>query len=330
MAGSSTWVMAMLLTVAASGGVAGRVPAQVAKSTLAPPPLETQSVGALDTGSAVSGRLEQGDAVWPEARYLDAWSLVGRAGSTVTVDLLSDDFDAVLYLVGSFDMWFDDDGAGGCDARLQIMFPVDGTYRLYASTYYREQGGAYTLRVSNRPPETIGGSCPGRAAPPQSSPPPPPNDTCLAVTWMQWMSLAAEAGGGPDFPILETRRRTACDLGLETASGETWPNGRTARQFSNWYYPNGQIADQFSNRYYPNGQIARQYSNWYYPNGQLAHQFANWFLPDGTRSSAAGIIEYALPRLAPARGEELMAHYRENSGEWQEFFLVVMASEASR
>lgn len=306
---------------------------RTAKSALVPSaavtPPTAQARDALDVGSVVNGALAPGDGVWPESRYFDQYPVIGRAGSSVTVDLLSDEFDAVLYLVGSFQLTEDDDGAGACNARIQITFPVDGTYLLRASSYRRNEAGAYTLQVTDRPAPPSDATC-DRGGEQPAAPPPPPNETCNVVAWMEWLSIAVESGGGVDFAALEARERTACEMRLETQSGDAWPNGRTARQGGSWYYPNGQLARQFASWYYPNGQAVQEFGRWYYPNGQPAQQFNNWLRPDGTPSSPSSIVETAIARLPAERVEELLAAFRDSTGDFQSLMLIVLASEAFR
>ncbi|MEQ1856720.1 MAG: hypothetical protein ABL963_09625 [Longimicrobiales bacterium] len=323
--------------VLGNGSAAAQVPpsGRAAKSALVPSaavtPPNAQTRDALDVGSVVNGALAPGDGVWPESRYYDQYALIGRAGSSVTVDLVSDEFDAVLYLVGSFQLTEDDDGAGACNARIEITFPVDGTYLLRASSYRRNEAGAYTLHVTDRPAPPSEATC-DRVGEQPAAPPPPPNanDTCVFVRWMRILTIAAEPGGGVDYPALEARERMACELGLETQSGDPWPNGRTARQFDTWYYPNGQLAFQFGAWHYPNGQLAFQFDAWHYPNGQLAEQFDDWRLPDGTPTSPSALIETAIARLPAERVEELLAAFRDSTGDFQTLVLIVLASEAFR
>jgi hypothetical protein len=106
----------------------------------------------LTVGGEFTGALSTADFVSPEDYYLEAWALEGRAGETVTVDLLSDAFDARVYVVGPgfpTTQW-DDDGAGGCNARLTVTLLENGTYTVVASSYAGATG-TYILRVSERP-----------------------------------------------------------------------------------------------------------------------------------------------------------------------------------
>jgi hypothetical protein len=332
--------LALSLALAfATFGLSGRAIAQVPRPSTGPKAMRVGPPGplqvatqeqALDVGSVADGVLGAGDPVWPERRFVDTWSLRGRAGSTVVVDLLSDQFDAVLYLVSHFQMTWNDDGAGGCDARLEVTFPENGVYTLLASSYHGEEGGRYTLRVSDRPTPPLAGSCQSTGGPVPSEALPPPNESCDVARRMGWLSIAAEVDGGPDFPAILARERTACELGIEVRSGDEWPNGSVARVGGRWDYPNGNTAILGNRWDYPNGNTAHVGNRWDYPDGSTAALGDRWFLPDGTPTTAAGIIEFALARLAPGRAEQLLAYYRDSTGDWQSLVLLVMASEASR
>ena len=116
----------------------------------------------LSVGQEVTGALSSSDPRAPDDAPLEAWSLEGPAGQRVTIDLYSSDFDAYLYLVGpGFDETLrDDDGAGGCDARLATTFLENGTFTVVASS---QDGGAgpYRLAVSTDPEPAAPYSCGG-------------------------------------------------------------------------------------------------------------------------------------------------------------------------
>ena len=112
----------------------------------------------LSVGQEVTGALSSSDPRAPDDALLEVWSLEGRAGQRVTIDLYSSDFDAYLYLVGpGFDETLrDDDGAGGCDARLATTFLENGTFSVVASsqdggaacTFSSGSGGRFDIRVT--------------------------------------------------------------------------------------------------------------------------------------------------------------------------------------
>lgn len=106
----------------------------------------------LLVGGEFTGALSTADFVSPDDHYLEAWSLEGRAGQSVTLDLLSDSFDATLFVVGPgfASTQRADEGAGGCNARLTVTFLENATYTVVASSLAGETG-TYVLRVTDRP-----------------------------------------------------------------------------------------------------------------------------------------------------------------------------------
>ena len=101
----------------------------------------------LRMGSNVQGMLTEADAVI-EGQPVQAWAFEARAGDFATIELMSEDFDSYLFLVGPGvpEPLSDDDGGQGLNSRLAISFPVDGIYRVVASSLGGETG-AFTLRV---------------------------------------------------------------------------------------------------------------------------------------------------------------------------------------
>ena len=119
----------------------------------------------LSVEQEVTGALSSSDPRAPDDAPLEAWLLEGRAGQSVTIDLRSSDFDPYLYVVGpGFDETLrDDDGAGGCDARLAVTFLETGAFTVVASSPSGETG-PYTLSVSTNPQPAAPYSC-GRVNP---------------------------------------------------------------------------------------------------------------------------------------------------------------------
>ncbi len=105
----------------------------------------------LSVGPGSFGELSSTDGTY-YGSPVQAWSLEGRAGESVTVDLYSEAFDAQLMLLGpGLDQWLsDDDGAGRCDSRITVDFPEDGTYKVVASAI-GSGGGAFELRAAEEP-----------------------------------------------------------------------------------------------------------------------------------------------------------------------------------
>ena len=118
--------------------------------------------GQLEVGGEVRGTLSSSDMVSARDNYLDAWSLEGRAGGEVTIDLVSEGFDTYLYLVGpGLDATLaDDDSGAGCNSRITFTFLENGTFSVVASSSVSGETGVYSLSVSDRiasPPYSCGG-----------------------------------------------------------------------------------------------------------------------------------------------------------------------------
>jgi hypothetical protein len=119
--------------------------------------------GRLTAEQETRGALSSADYMSATDAYLDIWELAGKAGESITIDMKSTDFDAVLYVVGAglAETMHDDDGGGRCDARLEVRFLEDGVYRVAATTASGRTTGVYTIRASANPPAAPEISCGG-------------------------------------------------------------------------------------------------------------------------------------------------------------------------
>ncbi len=122
----------------------------------------------LTLGMEWRGSLTTSDVRWVDGSFVQAWGLELSRGATVTVDLLSDEFDAYLLIVGPGleGALSDDDGAGACDARLTLSAPEDGTFRVVANSLTAGATGRFRLRVSEQPGPRTAGECEGFAVEP--------------------------------------------------------------------------------------------------------------------------------------------------------------------
>jgi hypothetical protein len=108
--------------------------------------------GTITVGQSVQGQLTSSDYLRSaDTTYAQWWLLQGQAGQQVTIDLESDAFDAFVFLFGpglKDDGAQDDDGGGNCNARLTVMLPQDGEYRILVNTRGKYETGSYTLSVT--------------------------------------------------------------------------------------------------------------------------------------------------------------------------------------
>jgi hypothetical protein len=139
-------VVASSITQGATGGYTIRVEEPKDLATL---PTEGRSV---DLGQTTFGALSASDPIVTEGRQGQAWAFQGAAGSSVTIDLVSEEFDSYLYLAGPglSQPLSDDDGGGELHARITATLPASGTYRIIASALGSGVSGSYTLSVQPR------------------------------------------------------------------------------------------------------------------------------------------------------------------------------------
>jgi hypothetical protein len=112
---------------------------------------EAQQDRTIAIGQTVNGVLAATD---PVARGRKApyhvWTLEGRRGQRIVIDLRSSDFDAYLVLRddAGVTLGSDDDGGGDNNARLHTVLPRDGSYRIIATGFTESARGGYSLSVS--------------------------------------------------------------------------------------------------------------------------------------------------------------------------------------
>lgn len=109
--------------------------------------------GIIEIGQTINGNLTASDPEFTgDSTYFQRWILPVKAFQTFTVDLESNDFDAYLLLTrGRGDKLVEnDDGGGGCNARLVYSPQDDHPLRIVVNTASRpnHQTGAFTLRVT--------------------------------------------------------------------------------------------------------------------------------------------------------------------------------------
>ncbi len=108
----------------------------------------------IEVGQTQQGTLTRNDVLLTsDSTYAQPWTIQGRAGTTITIDLESDAFDSYLFLRGpgiSGGRDFQDDDSGGnCHARLTATFPQTGEYEIVVNTADHYATGAFSLSVTS-------------------------------------------------------------------------------------------------------------------------------------------------------------------------------------
>lgn len=140
-----------------------------------------QVAGLIQVGQTVNGQLTTNDPLLTsDSSYYQRWILPLEANQAVTVDLESDDFDAYLILTKGRGekLAENDDGGGGCNARLVWTAQDDHPVRVVVNTARKLQTGKFIVRVTEgMSPVEPKGTCRFRtaaaAAAPSSAPAPP-------------------------------------------------------------------------------------------------------------------------------------------------------------
>ena len=106
----------------------------------------------IAVGTEVEGSLGFGDEALPGGEPAQAWTVDAHAGDELVFELLSDDFDPVLYLDagGTLGPIMDDDGAGNLDSRIVFTPTLDTTIRLVVTALTTDGSGSFRLRVIRR------------------------------------------------------------------------------------------------------------------------------------------------------------------------------------
>ena len=107
--------------------------------------------GTIAVGQTIQGTLRRGDAVSRDRTYIQQWEIAADQGAVVTIDLVSDRFDAylIVYGPGMANDLQDDDSGGNCNARITVRFPERGVYHIAVTSTEQRQVGPFTLSVAS-------------------------------------------------------------------------------------------------------------------------------------------------------------------------------------
>ncbi len=104
-------------------------------------------------GQTVSGELTSASVKMDDDSHFDEYTIVGEANATVSISLMSTDFDAYLLFGRSINGNFEsittnDDGDGGTNSLITYTFADAGTYTIRANTMGSDETGKYILKVT--------------------------------------------------------------------------------------------------------------------------------------------------------------------------------------
>jgi hypothetical protein len=139
----------------------------LAASLLAAPSAMGQGTQpAIASGQSLPGELTPNDSQRRSGKYEDIYTLQGRRGARIDLQLASDDFDSYLVVTGpdGFSLSNDDAQGDSLNSRLVMEFPADGTYRVAVTTFRPGETGTYRLQVG-APPAGVAITAPERAQP---------------------------------------------------------------------------------------------------------------------------------------------------------------------
>jgi hypothetical protein len=94
-------------------------------------------VGTIVYGQMAQGRLETGDQTMNDGTFADVWTFQGTAGQAITIDVMSDEFDAYGQLLDATGnrLAEDDDTGGNLNARLTYTLPATGQYQIVVNNF---------------------------------------------------------------------------------------------------------------------------------------------------------------------------------------------------
>lgn len=100
------------------------------------------------------GFLEAGDKTLNSGEFVDNYAFIGHAGQLVVIDMLSSEFDPYLILFLPDKSQEDNDDWEGSreQARLEIILPLDGLYRVSATSLEPGETGSYSLEIRDEVP----------------------------------------------------------------------------------------------------------------------------------------------------------------------------------
>ncbi len=97
----------------------------------------------------LTGTLSTMNEAFADGTPTASHEIEARAGERLDIAMMAGNFDAYLLFfdASGTKLSEDDDSGGGTNARLSVIAPTDGTYRIVANSYDSGTGGPYTITV---------------------------------------------------------------------------------------------------------------------------------------------------------------------------------------
>jgi hypothetical protein len=117
-----------------------------------PPAPSTPKSRSIAVGQEETATLDDSDARLTDGSPYQHWTFTAAAGDRLVITMRSQALDGFLMIgqmeQGQFkEIWRNDDGGGGKDARVVMVAPQSGQYVIRTNTFGPAQKGQYTLKV---------------------------------------------------------------------------------------------------------------------------------------------------------------------------------------
>ncbi len=109
---------------------------------------QSQSQDRLTVGRTVSGELSASDAQLATGAHFDRYTIDGREGQMLELQLNSDALDPYLQIDGPDGFTLANDDDDGLNSRIIVRLPATGSYTVMATSYGPRETGAYRLSVA--------------------------------------------------------------------------------------------------------------------------------------------------------------------------------------
>ncbi|NNF57514.1 MAG: hypothetical protein HKN04_04665 [Rhodothermaceae bacterium] len=127
---------------------------RVGNDTVAPlgPRPTSFDVGELTLDQSIRGELTASDRRLTAGEYVDLHVFDGEAGEPVRIEMSSAEFDTYLIVTTpAGEVITNDDFDGNTSlSRIEMIMPIDGRYRIEATSYAAAETGRYNLRISQQ------------------------------------------------------------------------------------------------------------------------------------------------------------------------------------